>query len=87
VPCNDVAEVTFVNDCLVNVVVRSGRPSQEEEYDTDSDNDISNNEEEIHIKAITGLQSETRTQSYCDTPLFELCQTNLPSSSIRPKSK
>ena len=41
VPCNDVTEVTFVNDCLTDVVVGAVRPPQEDEYDPDSDNDIS----------------------------------------------
>ena len=41
-PSNDVTEVTFVNDCLILMwVVGAVRPPQEDEYDTASDNDIS----------------------------------------------
>ena len=49
-PSNDVKEVTFVNDCLIDVVVGAVRPPQEDEYDTASDNDISDTEEEFHLE-------------------------------------
>ena len=51
-PSNDVTEVTFVNDCLADVVVGAVRPPQEDEYDTASDNDISDSEEEISPGAV-----------------------------------
>ena len=53
VPSNDVTEVTFVNDCFIHVVVVAVRPPQEDEYDTDSDNDISDTEEEISPVAVS----------------------------------
>ena len=52
-PSNDVTEVTFVNDCLIDVVVGTVRPPQEDEYDTASDNDISDTEEEISPVAVS----------------------------------
>ena len=54
-PSNDVTEVTFVNDCLIDVVVRAVRPPQEDDYDTitASDNDISDTEEEISPGAVS----------------------------------
>ena len=52
-PSNDVTEVTLVNGCLIDVVVGAVRPPQEDEYDTASDNDISDTEEEISPVAIS----------------------------------
>ena len=52
-PDNDVTEVTFVNDCLIDVVVGAVRPPQEDEYDTASENDISDTEEEISPVAVS----------------------------------
>ena len=52
-PSNDVTEVTLVNDCLIDVVVGAVRPPQEDEYDTASDNDISDTEEEISPVAVS----------------------------------
>ena len=52
-PSNVVTEITFVNDGLIDVVVGAVRPPQEDEYDTDSDNDISVNEEEISPVAVS----------------------------------
>ena len=51
-PSNDVTEVTFV-DCLIDVVVGAVRPPQEDEYDTASENDISDTEEEISPVAVS----------------------------------
>ena len=52
-PSNDVTEVTFVNDFVIDVVVGAVRPPQEDEYDTASDNDISDTEEEISPVAVS----------------------------------
>ena len=52
-PSNDVTEVTFVNDCLIDVVVGAVQPPQEDEYDTGSDNGISDTEKEISPVAVS----------------------------------
>ena len=52
-PSKDVTEVTLVNDCLIDVVVGAVRPPQEDKYDTASDNDISDTEEEISPVAVS----------------------------------
>ena len=52
-PSNDVTEVTFVNDFVIDVVVGAVRPPQEDECDTASDNDISDTEEEISPVAVS----------------------------------
>ena len=52
-PSNDITKVAFVNHCLIDVVVSTVRHPQEDDYDTASDNDISDNEEEISPVAVS----------------------------------
>ena len=66
-PSNDVTEVTFVNDCPIDVVVGAVRLPQEDEYDTASDNDISDTEEEISPVAVSRSGRPIRTHFRLDS--------------------
>ena len=66
-PSNDVVEVTFVNGCLIDVVIGAVRPPQEDEYDTASDNDISDTEEEISPVAVSRSSRPIRAHFRLDS--------------------
>ena len=51
----------YINDCLV--VVGAVRPPQEDKYDTASDNDISDTEEEISPVAVS-RSGQTNTRPF-----------------------
>ena len=68
-PSNDVTEATFVNGCLIDVVVGAVRPPQEDKCDTASDNDISDtdHEEEISHVAVSRFGRPIRAHFRLDS--------------------